>query len=251
MGRNYERELKDRVSFIKEQLYQSGAKGVIYGNSGGKDSALVGILCRKATEQVLGVMMPCQSKRNFGEDMEDGQAVARQFGIETVTVDLTAVKEIFVEAVSKVDCITDGASANIAPRLRMTTLYTLAHTKGYLVAGTGNRSEEYVGYFTKWGDGAYDFNPIADLTVTEIYEFLDYLEAPENIRRKAPSAGLYDGQTDEKEMGITYKDLDGYLLEGKGDPQTIEKIEAIHRKVTHKYFAPAVFYDTGKRPNQK
>ena len=74
MGRNYERELKDRVSFIKEQLYQSGAKGVIYGNSGGKDSALVGILCRKATEQVLGVMMPCQSKRNFGEDMEDGQA---------------------------------------------------------------------------------------------------------------------------------------------------------------------------------
>ena len=164
MGRNYERELKDRVSFIKEQLYQSGAKGVIYGNSGGKDSALVGILCRKATERVLGVMMPCHSKRNFGEDMEDGQAVARQFGIETVTVDLTAVKEIFVEAVSKVDSITDGASANIAPRLRMTTLYTLAHTKGYLVAGTGNRSEEYVGYFTKWGDGAYDFNPIADLT---------------------------------------------------------------------------------------
>lgn len=251
MRRNYEQELKDRVSFIKEQLYQSGAKGIIYGNSGGKDSALVGILCRKATEHLLGVMMPCESKRNFEEDMRDGLAVARQFGIETVTVDLTAVKETLMRAVSEVDSITDAASANIAPRLRMTTLYTLAHTKGYLVVGTGNRSEEYVGYFTKWGDGAYDFNPIADLTVTEIYEFLDFLEAPENIRKKAPSAGLYDGQTDEKEMGITYKAIDEYLLDGKGDPETIEKIEAIHRKVTHKYFAPAVFYDTGKRPNQK
>lgn len=251
MRRNYEQELKDRVSFIKEQLFQSGAKGVIYGNSGGKDSALVGILCRKATEHVLGVMMPCQSRRNFGEDMEDGMAVARQFGIETVTVDLTATKQALLKAVSEVDAISDGASANIAPRLRMTTLYTLAHTKGYLVAGTGNRSEEYMGYFTKWGDGAYDFNPIADLTVTEIYEFLDFLEAPENIRQKAPSAGLYEGQTDEKEMGITYKAIDEYLLEGKGDPETIEKIESIHRKVTHKYFSPAVFYDTGKRPNQK
>ncbi len=251
MRRNYEQELKDRVSFIKEQLFQSGAKGVIYGNSGGKDSALVGILCRKATEHVLGVMMPCQSKRNFGEDMEDGMAVARQFGIETVTVDLTAVKEALLKAVSEVDFISDGASANIAPRLRMTTLYTLAHTRGYLVAGTGNRSEEYMGYFTKWGDGAYDFNPIADLTVTEIYEFLDFLEAPENIRKKAPSAGLYEGQTDEKEMGITYKAIDEYLLEGKGDSETIEKIESIHHKVTHKYYAPAVFYDTGKRPNQK
>ena len=93
MRRNYEQELKDRVSFIKEQLYQSGAKGIIYGNSGGKDSALVGILCRKATEHLLGVMMPCESKRNFEEDMRDGLAVARQFGIETVTVEVTAVKE--------------------------------------------------------------------------------------------------------------------------------------------------------------
>lgn len=251
MRRNYEQECKDRVNFIKEQLHHSGAKGVIFGNSGGKDSALVGILCRKATVQVLGVLMPCESKRNFGEDMQDGLAVARQFGIETVTVDLTAAKEALVKALSQIEFISDAASANIAPRLRMTTLYTLAHTKGYLVAGTGNRSEEYMGYFTKWGDGAYDFNPIADLTVTEIYEFLDYLEAPENIRKKAPSAGLYDGQTDEKEMGVTYRAIDEYLLEGKGDPETISKIESVHSKVAHKYHSPAVFYDTGKRPNHK
>ena len=100
--------------------------------------------------------------------------------------------------------------------------------------GTGNRSEAYVGYFTKWGDGAYDFNPIADLTVTEIYEFLRYLEAPACIINKAPSAALFDGQTDEAEMGITYKELDRYI---EGEPLDEDKcrvIERLHRKSEHK-----------------
>ena len=107
------------------------------------------------------------------------------------------------------------AGANIAPRRRMLTLYAIAHAEGGMVAGTGNASEAYVGYFTKWGDGAYDLNPIADLTVGEIYEFLEHLGAPRSVIEKAPSAGLFEGQTDESEMGITYAAIDAYLSGGE------------------------------------
>lgn len=241
MTRDYARETEKRVAFLKKALEQSGAKGFVYGNSGGKDSALVGILCRKACENTLGVVMPCSSARNYGEDRDDGLEVARQFDIQTVEVDLTAVKEAELNAVSKVQEIADMAAGNIAPRLRMTTLYTIAQSRGCLVAGTGNRSEAYVGYFTKWGDGAYDINPIADLTVTEIYEFLRYLNAPANIINKAPSAGLFEGQTDEQEMGITYAALDQYILTGEGESDMVKKIEAMHARSAHKR-APSLTY---------
>ena len=239
MTRNYQEELERRIAFIQELLKRSGAQGIVYGNSGGKDSALVGILCRKACDHVLGVMMPCQSRRNFGEDMEDGRKVAEQFDIPTITVDLTMGKEFFCSQVGGQVQLSDMAKANIAPRMRMITLYAIAQSKNYLVAGTGNRSEAYVGYFTKWGDGGHDFKPIADLTVTEIYEFLRFLHAPENIITKAPSAGLFEGQTDEKEMGITYAQIDRYLLQGEGEPEVVAKIEAMHRKSEHKRQMPA------------
>lgn len=241
MTRDYARETEKRVAFLKKALEQSGAKGFVYGNSGGKDSALVGILCRQACDNTLGVVMPCSSARNYGEDRDDGLEVARQFDIQTVEVDLTAVKEAELNAVSKVQEIADMAAGNIAPRLRMTTLYTIAQSRGCLVAGTGNRSEAYVGYFTKWGDGAYDINPIADLTVTEIYEFLRYLNAPANIINKAPSAGLFEGQTDEQEMGITYAALDQYILTGEGESDMVKKIEAMHARSAHKR-APSLTY---------
>ena len=168
--RDYAKELENRVDFIRGLLKEAGAKGIVFGNSGGKDSALVGILCKKACDNVLGVIMPCQSKRNFGEDRDDGIDLAQQFGIETIQVDLSEAKAAVTSAIQPVASISDQAGANIAPRLRMTTLYTIAQSRGCLVAGTGNRSEAYMGYFTKWGDGAYDLNPISDLTVTEIYE---------------------------------------------------------------------------------
>ncbi len=239
--RDYSEETKKRVEFIKYQLKISGAKGVVYGNSGGKDSALVGILCKKATDNVLGVIMPCQSKRNYEEDTKDGLEVAQKFDIKTVTVDLSDVKKTLTDEISKVCEISSLAGANIAPRLRMTTVYTIGQSLGYLVAGTGNASEAKMGYYTKWGDGAHDFNPISDLTVTEIYEFLRYLEAPECIIKKAPSAGLFDGQTDENEMGITYKAIDDYILYGKGDEKTIEKIEAAYKRNEHKRKMPATY----------
>lgn len=236
--RDYAVELKNRVEFIKRMLKESGATGIIFGNSGGKDSALVGILCKKACDNTVGVMLPCQSKRNFGEDMEDAGEVAEKFSIKTRIVNLSEVKEIIVEKLERHTQLSDIALTNIAPRIRMIALYTIAASENRLVAGTGNRSERYMGYFTKWGDGACDFNPIADLTVKETYEFLRYLEAPENIITKAPSGGLYEGQTDEQEMGISYEKIDEYILNGKAGEKDLEIIEGYHRRSEHKRRMP-------------
>jgi NAD+ synthase len=232
--RNYEREFESRVRFIKEVIAKSGASGIVYGNSGGKDSALVGILCKAACPNTLGLIMPCSSKRNFDMDKDDGLEVAGKFGIETRIIDLTPQREAAVSALSGVTKLTDMAVANIAPRLRMITLYAVALSEGRIVAGTGNRSEAYMGYFTKWGDGAHDFNPIGDLTVTEIYEFLDYLDAPTAVRTKSPSAGLFEGQTDEGEMGITYAAIDRYLLRGEASETDRAVIGRYHERAKHK-----------------
>ena len=232
--RNWQEEFESRVAWIRGLVENSGMKGIIFGNSGGKDSALVGILCKAACDNTDGIIMPCASRRNFGEDADDGRALAEKFGIETRVVDLTAVREQELEALKSVTEATDLAVANIAPRLRMTTLYTIGQSEGRLVAGTGNRSETYMGYFTKWGDGACDFNPIADLTATEVFAFLRYLGAPENIVSKAPSAGLFDGQTDEQEMGVTYRAIDRFLTEGKAGEEDRAVIERYHARSEHK-----------------
>lgn len=232
--RDYRTEWEQRVDFIRGVLRSSGANGIVYGNSGGKDSALVGILCKAACADTVGIIMPCASQRNYSLDAEDGLKVAAQYGIETRTVDLTPVREAAVGEISAATALSAPALANLAPRLRMLTLYAVAASENRLVAGTGNRSEAYVGYFTKWGDGAYDFNPIADLTVTEIYEFLRFLDAPACILEKAPSAGLFDGQTDEEEMGITYEELDAYLFGDGVSESARKKIRHMHDKSEHK-----------------
>ena len=232
--RNYEKEFAQRVQFIKRIVRESGANGVVYGNSGGKDSALVGILCKAACDNTVGIIMPCATARNFEMDRRDGEEVARAYGIETRYADLSAVKAAEKAALAGVTELSSAAEANIAPRLRMATLYAVAATENRLVSGTGNRSEGFVGYFTKWGDGACDFNPIADLTVTEIYEFLRWRKAPKCVIEKAPSAGLFEGQTDESEMGFTYKELDTYLDGGKIDDAVLEKIQRMHARSEHK-----------------
>lgn len=239
--RNYQQELEQRVSFIRTVLEESGARGIVYGNSGGKDSALVGILCKAACDNTVGIMLPCSARRNYSVDRDDALEVARQFHIETRTVDLTPVREAMIQSVTPAAALNDGALANIAPRLRMTALYAVAAAENRLVAGTGNRSEAYVGYFTKWGDGAHDFNPIADLTVTEIYAFLRYLHAPEAILTKAPSAALFDGQTDETEMGVTYAQLDAFLAGESIDGQKARIIRSLHERSEHKRRAIRTF----------
>lgn len=239
--KNYKTETERRIAFIYNVLSSAKADGIVYGNSGGKDSALVGILCKMACENTVGIIMPCGSKRNYKEDMEDAMAVAEQFGIPVRVADLTAVRDSIVKSVSGITTLTEAALSNIAPRLRMTTLYAVAASENRLVAGTGNRSEGYMGYFTKWGDGAFDFNPIGDLTVTEIYEFLRYLKAPDTIINKAPSAGLYDGQTDENEMGVSYHSIDNFLLGGRINDHDKAIIERFHFSSEHKRKSPVVY----------
>ena len=239
--RDYKKEFDSRVDFIKKVLAESGQSGIVFGNSGGKDCALVGILCKAACENTVGIIMPCSSKRNYGADRDDAVSVSQMFNIESRTVDLSPVREAVMAQLALAGCISDAAAANIAPRLRMTALYALAQSEGRLVAGTGNRSETYIGYFTKWGDGAHDFNPISDLTVTEVYEFLEFLGAPRCVIEKAPSAGLFDGQTDESEMGITYRSIDSFLLTGVTNTCDQKRIEAFHLASDHKRRLPLIY----------
>jgi NAD+ synthase len=239
--RDYEVELRNRVQFIRDCLEAASAQGIVYGNSGGKDSALVGILCKKACENTVGLIMPCRSRRSYHQDRKDAEAFAQQFGIAARVVDLGKVLDELETAVGNVTSLTDLGVANMAPRLRMTTLYAVAASENRLVAGTGNRSEGYMGYFTKWGDGAYDFNPIGDLTVTEVYEFLRFLGAPASILEKAPSAGLFDGQTDEGEMGVSYQSIDAFLAGAAISSAEQSVIEKYHQATEHKRRLPLVY----------
>ena len=239
--RDYEREFEKRVSWIRALVGSAHAKGIVFGNSGGKDSALVGILCKAACEDTVGVLLPCASKRNYGLDADDGRALADAFGIETRRVDLTPVREAMIAALGEAAALNDTALVNLAPRLRMTALYAVAAAEDRLVAGTGNRSEIYMGYFTNWGDGASDIDPIADLTATEVFEFLEYLGAPRQIIDKAPSAGLFDGQTDEQEMGVSYRAIDAYLLRGEAEEKDLTVIERFHGRSGHKRRPIAVY----------
>lgn len=239
--RDYAKEFADRVSYIRELVEKSGVSGIVYGNSGGKDCSLVGILCKFACENTVGIMMPCASKRNFEQDMKDAKEVSEHFGIQSRIIDLTDVRQCEMDRLSAITTLTPAAVNNIAPRLRMTTLYAVAASENRLVAGTGNRSEAYMGYFTKWGDGACDFNPISDLTATEVIEFLKWLTAPACVINKAPSAGLFDGQTDEDEMGVTYNAIDTYILTGEASERDKKVIDRFHRVSEHKRSGISVF----------
>ena len=232
--RDYKAEFEGRVAWIRGLVGSAHCKGVVFGNSGGKDSALVGILCKAACADTVGLIMPCASGRNYGADADDGMALAQAFGIETRRVDLTGTRESLIAAAGEAAELNDAAVNNIAPRLRMTALYAVAAAENRLVAGTGNRSEIHMGYFTKWGDGASDFDPIADLTATEVFEFLEYLGAPRQIIDKAPSAGLFDGQTDEQEMGVSYAAIDRWITSGEGEEKDLAVIRRFHERSEHK-----------------
>jgi NAD+ synthase len=239
--RDYKEEANARVQYIQNILSAAHADGIIYGNSGGKDSALVGILCKMACENTVGLIMPGGSKQNYDSDKRDAEIVARQYGIDSRYIDLADLRASFVSVIGKITHISQAGLTNIMPRLRMTALYTVAASENRLVAGTGNRSEIYMGYFTKWGDGACDFNPIADLTVTETYEFLRYFNAPDSVLVKPPSGGLFDGQTDEAEMGISYESIDAYLLTGKSSAEDKAIIDRLHSISEHKRAMPSVY----------
>lgn len=227
------------TSWIREQVKAADARGVVLGISGGLDSSVVAVLCKKALPQnTLGVLMPCYSSEI---DLSHARLVAQKFDIATTTVTLDSVFDAVKKALPTAgfDAETEKlAQANLKPRLRMLTLYYLANRLGYLVVGSGNRSELEVGYFTKYGDGGVDILPLGNLLKSEVRELARYLGIPEEIISKPPSAGLWPGQTDEGELGISYEELDRYLMSGEASAEVKQRIEALSRSAVHKLCPP-------------
>jgi len=228
------------VQWLRDKVKEARAKGLVVGMSGGVDSSVVAVLAKKAMgEDMLGLLMPCHSNP---QDLEHAKLVAERFGIRTETVDLTPVFDRLIESLPPGNEI---ARANLKPRLRMLTLYYYANSLNYLVAGTGNKSEISVGYYTKYGDGGVDLLPIGGLYKTQVRELARALGIPEIIIAKPPSAGLWEGQTDEGEMGITYEDLDRTLqaLEAgtadEADP-LVRRVKEMMASSAHKRALPPV-----------
>lgn len=220
-------EMKNAINWIREYVKDVGAKGIVIGNSGGKDSATVLAMAVEAIgkENVLSVFMPCFSSKS---DFEDATLVSKTFGVKLIETDLSSTyQEMENEINKKLELnLIKEATINMKPRLRMTTLYAIAQTLGYLVIGTGNLCEIMVGYTTKWGDSSSDFNPIANFTVEEVLKIGEWLHVPEKILNKAPNDGL-GMQTDEEKMGIKYNQI-SEMIE-KGDTEETAKKEIVRR----------------------
>ena len=218
------------VEWLRDSVKEANCKGIVYGLSGGVDSAVIAALSKLAFgDESLAIMMPINS--SF-EDEIDAKLVIDKFNLNAIKVDLSRTYSEFVEVVEKGD--NQMAYANVKPRLRMTTLYYYAQLKGYLVVGTSNKSEFTVGYFTKYGDSGSDLMPLVDFTKKEIFELARYLEIPDKIIQKPPSAGLFEDQTDENEMGFTYSDLEKYINNEKIDERIEEKINRMVKISEHK-----------------
>lgn len=228
------KEANNAIDWISKYVEKTKAKGIVIGNSGGKDSATVLAMAVKAIgrEKVLAVSMPCHS---INSDFEDAELVANAFGVTNLKVDLTnSYNEMEKEINDKLNSVlSKEATVNIKPRLRMTTLYGIAQTLGYLVIGTGNLCEAMVGYTTKWGDSGVDFNPIGNFTVDEVLAIGKYLGVPNKILEKAPSDGL-GGQTDEEKMGIKYSQIAEMIETGNTDEQTKAEILKRFNSSKHK-----------------
>lgn len=239
------------ADWLRERAETAGAAGFIFGLSGGIDSAVVARLCQMAApDRVLGVLLPCHSDP---QDEADGRLVAKAFGIPVARVDLGAAFDTLGEGlrdaigalprtVPAIDIRQRMPGANVKPRLRMASLYFLANSLNYLVAGTGNRSEITLGYYTKYGDGGVDLLPIGGLVKSEVRALARDLGVPAPVIDKAPSAGLWLGQTDEIEMGFSYDALERYLAEGSSavTPDVAERIERLTQASSHKRALPPV-----------
>jgi NAD+ synthase len=230
------------AAWLRDYAARAGVDGYVLGLSGGIDSACTAALCQRAVgDQTLAVILPCHSPQ---EEVDMAHLVANTLGLRHVTVDLepafAAVLTALPERISRL------AEANVKARLRMTTLYALANTHNCLVAGTGNKSEMEVGYFTKYGDGGVDVEPLGDLYKHQVRQLARELGVPQPVIDRPPSAGLWPGQTDEGEMGITYDELDATLAAiaaglGDGvDPALLARVQAMRAASAHKRALPPI-----------
>lgn len=239
-------------SWLRERADAACARGFILGMSGGIDSAVVARLCQMAMPgKVLGVIMPCHSQP---QDELDAVLAAEASGLPTVRVDLSSAYDAITldikaatAAAEKHGFTQDAvreklAFANVKPRLRMTTLYTIGTSLGFLVTGTGNKSEITIGYYTKYGDGGVDLLPIGGLVKREVRELARELGVPARIIEKPPTAGLWPGQTDESEMGFTYEELERYIASGASSVSetTASRIAHLADTSRHKRELPPV-----------
>lgn len=248
---DYARVADYLTGWIRHQVSSAGARGVVVGISGGVDSALVTALSARAMQgSVLGLLLPAH---NDPQDMEDARAVAEIFGVPTEVIDLAPLFDLAVESFQQGAAREEAkdttaehpgrpsvAVANLKPRLRMIALYYFANTLNYLVAGTSNRSEIEVGYSTKYGDGGVDILPIGGLVKTQVWELALSLGVPNRVVSKVPTGGLWQGQTDEGEMGLTYRDLDRFLLSGRASPEVRERIARMRARSEHKRRCPPI-----------
>lgn len=195
------------VNWIRNQVKTTKTKGVVIGLSGGVDSAVTTALCCQALgkKRVLALILPCLSQR---QDLTDARLIANKLGIKVKSIELSPLYRACKKGLPSADRLT---SANLKARLRMLILYYFANKLNYLVCGTSNKSEILMGYFTKYGDGAEDIAPLGDLLKSQVKALAKTLNIPQRIINKIPTAGLWPGQTDEGELGISYCQLDDIL----------------------------------------
>lgn len=243
------------IKFIKEKVRSANAEGVVIGLSGGIDSAVAAKLCADAlgSENVLGLILP--SNMTPENDISDALNFAETLNIDYKIINISEIlNSILNEVEENKNNKNKVAFGNLTARLRMCLLYYHANQSNRLVTGTGNKSEILCGYFTKFGDGGCDLLPLAELYKTQVRELAEYIEIPEKIRKKVPSAGLWRGQSDEEELGITYELLDKILIELhdngfevsevaeklKIEKEFVERIENLINKSEHKRHTPEI-----------
>ncbi len=222
------------VTFLQETLTKTKMDTYVLGLSGGVDSSLVAALAKKAVgkEKLMCIMMPIDSHPS---DLNDALELAKTLDLSYLVIDASEPYHNLIDLYAKQGIILDKATcSNLKVRLRMSILYAYAQNHRGLVLGTDNKDERYTGYFTKWGDGAADLLPICHLLKKEVVEASKMLGVPTHLAERTPTAGLFMGQTDEQEMGVTYADLDKYLSGEKVDEKTEERILQLHRISQHK-----------------
>lgn len=226
------------ISNIRKYFEDNNLGGIIIGISGGKDSAVVAALFCKAigSENVIGVTMPCHSN---SLDKSDAEIISDKYGFQMINIDLTDTFDTFKKQINYDDVHLENSDINLKPRLRMATLYYLAPLfssvkgKTYIVAGTGNKCEIYVGYFTKGGDGTSDINVLANYSVSEVIKIGQYLSVPEEVLYKKPSDGL-SNLSDEDKLGVTYEEIENYMSDSYVKDTSKQIIKKMHDTSAHK-----------------